>query len=417
MAQVQENPAEVQENTKRKSLYWRILGIMVVLVLLASGYALWLHLSRFESTDDAEVDGLTYAISSRISGHAIDVKVEDEQEVKAGDILVVLDRKDHEVAVAKARADLADAVATYESSRTGVPITSVNTKSALAAANSTRLDASAGVSGSEKSVEAARARLATAQANARVAQANFTRAAQDVERYKQLVLKDEISKQQYDQAVAAMDAARATLDAEKETVNEATQNISVAESNVKQAQTLVEQADAQIQAALTGPDQVRVTQAKAQSAGAKVEEQKAMLDQAELDLQYTTIVAPVDGVVGKKSIAVGQNISPGQLLMQVVPLEGLWVTANFKETQLRKMQVGQPVKISVDAYDREYMGKVERIAGASGARFSLLPPENATGNYVKVVQRIPVRIALDPSQNSDHLLRQGMSVTPTVQLR
>ena len=142
-----------------------------------------------------------------------------------------------------------------------------------------------------------------------------------------------------------------------------------------------------------------------------------MLDQAELDLQYTTIVAPVDGVVGKKSIAVGQNISPGQLLMQVVPLEGLWVTANFKETQLRKMQVGQPVKISVDAYDREYMGKVERIAGASGARFSLLPPENATGNYVKVVQRIPVRIALDPGQNSDHLLRQGMSVTPTVQLR
>jgi len=417
MAQVQENPVEVKENTKRKSRFGRIVGIIVVLVLLACGYALWLHLSRFESTDDAEVDGDVYAISSRISGHAIDVKVEDEQEVKAGDILVVLDRKDHEVAVARARADLADAVATYESNRTGVPITSVNTQSALATANSTRLDASAGVSGSEKQLEAARARLATTEANTRVAQANFTKAAQDVERYKQLVLKDEISKQQYDQAVAAMDAARATVDAEKETVNEATQNISVAENNVKQAQTRVEQADAQIQAALTGPDQVRVTQAKAQSAGAKVEEQKAMLDQAELNLQYTTIVAPIDGVVGKKSIAVGQNISPGQLLMQVVPLEGLWVTANFKETQLKKMHVGQPVKISVDAYDREYMGKVERIAGASGARFSLLPPENATGNYVKVVQRIPVRLALDPGQNSDHMLRQGMSVTPTVELR
>jgi len=417
MAQVEESPAEVQENTKRKTRFGRVVGIVVVLVLLSSGYALWLHLSRFESTDDAEVDGDVYAISSRISGHAIDVKVEDEQEVKAGDILVVLDPKDHEVAVAKARADLADAVATYESNRTGVPITSVNTKSALATANSTRLDASAGVSGAEKQLEAARARLATAQANTRVAQANFTRAAQDVERYKQLVSKDEISKQQYDQAVAAMDAARATLDAEKETVNEATQNISVAENNVKQAQTRVEQADAQIQAALTGPDQVRVTQAKAQSAGAKVEEQKAMLDQAELNLQYTTIVAPIDGVVGKKSLAVGQNISPGQLLMQVVPLEGLWVTANFKETQLKKMHVGQPVKISVDAYDREYMGKVERIAGASGARFSLLPPENATGNYVKVVQRIPVRIALDPGQNSGHMLRQGMSVTPTVELR
>jgi membrane fusion protein, multidrug efflux system len=417
MAQVEESSAEVQENTKRKSRFGRIVGIIVVLVLLACGYALWLHLSRFESTDDAEVDGDVYAISSRISGHAIDVKVEDEQEVKAGDILVVLDPKDHEVAVARARADLADAVATYESNRTGVPITSVNTQSALATANSTRLDASSGVSGSEKQLEAARARLATTEANTRVAQANFTKAAQDVERYKQLVLKDEISKQQYDQAVSAMDAARATVDAEKETVNEATQNISVAENNVKQAQTRVEQADAQIQAALTGPDQVRVTQAKAQSAGAKVEEQKAMLDQAELNLQYTTIVAPIDGVVGKKSIAVGQNISPGQLLMQVVPLEGLWVTANFKETQLKKMHVGQPVKIGVDAYDREYMGKVERIAGASGARFSLLPPENATGNYVKVVQRIPVRLALDPGQNSDHMLRQGMSVTPTVELR
>ena len=417
MAQVEESPAEVQENTKRKSRFGRIVGIIVVLVLLACGYALWLHLSRFESTDDAEVDGDVYAISSRISGHAIDVKVEDEQEVKAGDILVMLDPKDHEVAVARARADLADAVATYESNRTGVPITSVNTQSALATANSTRLDASAGVSGSEKQLEAARARLATTEANTRVAQANFTKTAQDVERYKQLVLKDEISKQQYDQAVSAMDAARATVDAEKETVNEATQNISVAENNVKQAQTRVEQADAQIQAALTGPDQVRVTQAKAQSAGAKVEEQKAMLDQAELNLQYTTIVAPIDGVVGKKSIAVGQNISPGQLLMQVVPLEGLWVTANFKETQLKKMHVGQPVKIGVDAYDREYMGKVERIAGASGARFSLLPPENATGNYVKVVQRIPVRLALDPGQNSDHMLRQGMSVTPTVELR
>jgi membrane fusion protein (multidrug efflux system) len=417
MAQIEENPVEVPQNTKGKSLFGRVVGIIVVLVLISNSYVFWLHLSKFESTDDAEVDGQMYAISSRISGQAIDVKVEDEQEVKAGDVLVVLDPKGYEVAVAKARADLADAVATYESNRTGVPITSVNTKSTLTSANSARLDASAGVSGSERQLEAARARLATAQANTRVAQANFTRAAQDVERYKQLVSKDEISKQQYDQAVTAMDAARATLDAENEMVNEATQNISVAENNVEQARTRVAQADAQIQAALTGPDQVKVTQARAQSAGAKVEEQKAMLDQAELNLQYTTIVAPVDGVVGKKSIAIGHNISPGQLLMQVVPLEGLWVTANFKETQLEKMHVGQPVKITVDAYDREYSGKVQRIAGASGARFSLLPPENATGNYVKVVQRIPVRIALDPGQNGDHLLRQGMSVTPTVQLR
>jgi membrane fusion protein (multidrug efflux system) len=409
--------AEVQANPKDKKVLGRILVIIVVLVLISGGYLFWLHLSKFESTDDAEVDGQVYAISSRITGHIIDVKVDDEQQVKAGDVLVVLDPKDYEVAVAKARADLADAVATYDSSRSDVPITSTNTKSTLTNANAARLDASAGVSGSERQLGGARARLATAQANVRVAQANLTKATQDVERYKQLVSKDEISKQQYDQAVSTMEAARATLDAQNAVVNEATQNISVAEKNVEQAQTRVEQANAQIQSALTGPDQVKVTQAKAQSAAAKVEQQKALLDQAELNLKYTTIVAPIDGVVGKKSVAVGQNVSAGQEMMAVVPLEGLWITANFKETQLQKMRVGQTVKIKADAYDREYTGKVLRIAGASGARFSLLPPENATGNYVKVVQRIPVRIALDPGQDSDHLLRQGMSVTPTVQLQ
>src|SRR5271155_4033711 len=326
--------AEVQANTTKKNVLGRIFVIIVVLVLASGGYLFWLHLSKFESTDDAEVDGQLYAISSRINGHVIEVKVDDEIQVKAGDVLVVLDPKDYEVAVAKARADLADAVATYQSNRTDVPITSVNTRSTLTNANSARLDASAGVSGAERQLGAARARLATAQANVRVAQANFTKASQDVERYKQLVSKDEISKQQYDQAVAAMDAAKATLDAQNAQVNEAAQNIQVAEKNVEQAQTRVEQADAQIQAALTGPEQVKVQEARAQSAAAKVEEQKALLDQAELNLKYTTIVAPVDGIVGKKNVAEGQNIAAGQELMAVVPVEGLWVTANFKETQL-----------------------------------------------------------------------------------
>jgi membrane fusion protein (multidrug efflux system) len=409
--------AEVQANTKKNNVVGRILVLIVVLVLISGGYLFWLHLSKFESTDDAQVDGQLYAISSRINGHVIDVKVDDEQEVKAGDVLVMLDPKDYEVAVAKARADLADAVATYQSSVTDVPITSVTTRSTLSNANSARLDASAGVSGAERQLGAARARQATAEANVRVAEANYIKAAQDVERYKQLVSKDEISKQQYDQAVSAQDAARATLDAQKAQVNEATQNISVAEKNVEQTQARVEQANAQIQSALTGPQQVKVTQARAQSAAAKIDQQRAMLDQAELNLKYTTIVAPIDGVVGKKNVAIGQNVSPGQEMMAVVPLDNLWITANFKETQLDKMRVGQTVKIKVDAYDRQYTGKVQRIAGASGARFSLLPPENATGNYVKVVQRLPVRIELDPGQNNDHLLRQGMSVTPTVQLQ
>jgi membrane fusion protein (multidrug efflux system) len=408
--------AEVQANPKDKKVLGRIVGIIVVLVLIGGGYLIWQHLARFESTDDAEVDGLVHAVSSRITGHVIEVKVEDEQPVKAGDVLVVLDPKDYEVAVAKARADLADAVANYASNSTDVPITSTNTKSTLTTANSSRLDASAGLQGAERQIGVARARLETAQANVRVAEANLVRATQDVERYKLLVAKDEISKQQYDQAVAAMNADQATLDAQKAMVNEAQQSIAVAEKTVEQSQARVEQANAQIQAALTGPQQVKITQAKAQAAAAKVDEQRALLDQAELNLKYTTIVAPVDGIVGKKSVAEGQNVSPGQELLAIVPVEGLWITANFKETQLEKMHVGQPVKIKVDAYDREYNGKIQRIAGASGAKFSLLPPENATGNYVKVVQRIPVRIELDPGEDKDHLLRQGMSVTPTVQL-
>jgi membrane fusion protein (multidrug efflux system) len=186
---------------------------------------------------------------------------------------------------------------------------------------------------------------------------------------------------------------------------------------VEQARARVLEADASIESALSGPGQVKATEAKAQSAEAKVQQQRALLDQAELNLQYTTIVAPISGVIGKKAVEVGNNISAGQQLMAIVPLDDIWITANFKETQLRDMRVGQPVKIVVDAYDRTYTGKVLRLAGASGAKFSLLPPENATGNYVKVVQRIPVRIVLDPGQNDDHLLRPGMSVTPTVEVR
>jgi membrane fusion protein (multidrug efflux system) len=393
--------------------------VVVVLILIAAveGYRFWQNLQRFESTDDAQVDGSIYTISSRITGHVSEVLIQDEQIVKAGDVLVRLDPKDYDVAIAKARGDLADAIATYQSQRTDVPVTLSTTSGALNNAKASRLDASAAVSGAERQEDAARARLATAQANVRVAEANAQKAADDVARYKMLVDKDEISKQQYDQAVSAADAARATLDAQKAMVNEAQQNISAAGKTVEQARARVLEADASIESAMSGPGQVKATEAKAQSAEAKVQQQRALLDQAELNLQYTTIVAPISGVIGKKAVEVGNNISAGQQLMAIVPLDDIWITANFKETQLRNMRVGQPVKIVVDAYDRTYTGKVLRIAGASGAKFSLLPPENATGNYVKVVQRIPVRIVLDAGQNDDHLLRPGMSVTPTVEVR
>jgi membrane fusion protein (multidrug efflux system) len=409
--------AVVRTRTSAKTIIFRIV-IGLVLIAIASGvYLYWKDSQRFETTDDAQVDGEIYAISSRISGHVVEVPVEDEQPVKAGDILAKLDPQDYQVAVDKAKADLADAMASLASSRTDVPITSVTTTSTLAGAKSARADAAAAVSGAEQQLGGAKARLATAQANVRVAEANYAKAAADLKRYQLLVDKDEISKQIYDQALASADAARATLDAQRAQVAEAQQNISAAEKAIEQAQARVQQADANISSAMTGPQQVKVTEAKVQSAAARVEQFKAALAQAELNLQYTTIVAPADGVIARKTVDVGNNVSPGQQLMAVIPLENVWITANFKETQLRNMKVGQPVTIKVDAYGREYTGKIQRIAGASGARMSLLPPENATGNYVKVVQRIPVRIALDPGQNQDHLLRPGMSVTPIVRVQ
>jgi membrane fusion protein (multidrug efflux system) len=392
----------------------RIVVPIVILILLVGGYFLWKHFNAYESTDDAQIDGHINAISARINGNVIQVLTDDEKYVNAGDVLVRIDPRDYEVAVAKAEADLADAEAALQGSRVDIPITSTNTASQLKTAHSGRVDADAALVGAQHQLDAAQARLDTAQAQVREAAANYKKAGDDVVRYKLLVAKDEISQQQYDTAVSIADAAKATVDARIAAVAEAEQNIKAAQSGVEEAHTRIPQADASIQAAMTAPQQVAVTETRAKSALAVVAQRKALLDQAKLNLSYCVIAAPVSGVVGKKTVEVGQNISPGQQLMAVVPLEDIWVTANFKETQLRRMKPGQAVKFSVDAYSREYTGKLEGVGGASGSRFSLLPPENATGNYVKVVQRIPVRIDLDPGQNGDHRLRPGMSVDPKV---
>jgi membrane fusion protein (multidrug efflux system) len=417
MAIDKEVHAVVRTRTSGKTMVVRVVIALALIAAASTGYLFWKNSQQFETTDDAEVDGQIYAISPRVSGHVSEVLIEDEQFVKVGEVLARLDPKDYEVAVEKAKADLADAVAALASSRTDVPIMTVSTTSTLAGAKSQHADASAAMSGAQQQLGGAKARLATAQANVRAGQANYAKAAADLQRYKQLIDKDEISKQQYDQAVAAEQSAQATLDAQKALVNEAEQNISAAEESVKQARARVEQMEATVAGAMTGPQQVQVTEAKVESAAAKVEQQRALLSQAELNVQYATILAPVSGIIARKNVEVGNNVSPGQQMLAIVPVEGIWITANFKETQLQKMRVGQPVKIKVDAYDREYTGKVLRMAGASGAKMSLLPPENATGNYVKVVQRIPVRIVLDPGQNGDHLLRPGMSVEPSVRVQ
>jgi membrane fusion protein, multidrug efflux system len=393
----------------------RIAVIVTVIAILAvASFYLWRYLNTYETTDDAQIDGHIDAISARINGNVIEVLAEDEQVVKAGDVLVRIDPRDYKVAVDKAEADLHDAEAALEGSRIDIPITTTNTASQLKTATSTRADAAAFVVGAQRQLSAARDRRESSQALVREAEANVKKTNDDVARYKLLVDKNEIPRQQYDTAVAAAESAQATLDSRHSAVREAEQNIAAAQSAVDQANQRIPQADASIASAMTAPKQVAVSEAHAKSAQAQVAQKKALLDQATLNLSYCTLVAPANGIVGKKTVEVGENISPGEQLMAVVPLDDIWVTANFKETQLSRMKAGQQVRFTVDAYGKEYTGKIVNVGGASGSRFSLLPPENATGNYVKVVQRIPVRINLDPGQNDDHRLRPGMSVDPKV---
>jgi membrane fusion protein, multidrug efflux system len=405
-----------------KTPLWQQPGVRIglgVLVLAAAGIAVWLWLTAGrESTDDAQIDAHVTPISARVGGTVQGVPVSDNQQVDAGTVLVELDPRDYQVAVEKARAELADAIAAAAAARSNVPITSTQTSSNVSTARGSVQQAQGGVEASAKEVDVARARLTTAQARLREAEANATKSARDVERLRGLLAKDEVSQQQFDAAVAAAEAQKAAVDSTRSQIAEADAGIRVAESKLMQARAGTEQAQAELRTAQTGPEQIAATKARAQAAEAHGQQMQASLAQAELNLQYTTVKAPVKGIVSRKSAEVGQTIQPGQPLMAIIPLENVWITANFKETQLTDMRPGQAATVKVDAYGgREFKGRVDSIAAATGARFSLLPPENATGNYVKVVQRVPVKIVLDAGQDAEHLLRPGMSVVPTVYIK
>lgn len=391
------------------------LLVAVVLAVIAALAGVWHHYSIRETTDDAQIDGHIIPISARVGGTVASVEVRDNQYVEAGTVLVKLDPRDYQVAVESARADLANAQAAAQAARTGIPVTSTTAGSQVSTSQAKVEMAQAGVSASRQQIEAAQARRNAAQARVNEAQANYTKAARDLERMKQLISKDEISQQQYDASVAAEESARATVESARADLAEAVQTIAVAESHLAQARAGVNQAHAELESSRTAPQQIAITRSHAASAEARVQEAQAALDQAELNLQYSVVKAPVGGQISKKSVEAGQIIQPGQSLLAIVPLEDIWVTANFKETQLKAMRPGQPVTISVDAYGgRKYQGHVESISAATGEKFSLLPPENATGNYVKVVQRVPVKILFEKGQDPEHLLRPGMSAEPTV---
>lgn len=392
---------EREKSTKRRSL---VRGIVLgaVIVLAVAGFFVWRYMNRYEATDDAQVDGHINNVSSRISGYVLKVNVDDNQYVEKGAILVQIDPRDYQVALERAKAELADAEATAQAMNLNVPVETIGTTTQVSTSEASLLAAQAGVGAAQRQLDSVRAQLQQAEANNARVQA-------DVARYSALVAKDEVSRQVYDQANATAKASTAAVDGARAAV-------SAAEQQVAQARGHVSEAEAALQYSHTGPQQVAATRARARAAIATVQQKRAALDQAQLDLDYCTVMAPVSGVVNKR-VEVGMNVQPGQTLVSVVPLDDVWVTANFKETQLRRMKVGQRATISVDAYGREYQGHVESIAGATGAQFSLLPPENATGNYVKVVQRLPVKIVLDQGQNRDHLLRLGMSVEPKVWLQ
>ncbi len=406
MADTPKNPTEEPQTESAPPKKSRRGIIVVVLaVLVVAGLGFWWHSTYFEDTDDAQVSGHLIQVSSRIQGTVAKVYVDENQFVHKGDPIVDLDPRDFQVAVENAQASLASAQANAAAANVNVPLTDINTGSNLRSAG-------ADVTGASATVQQARGQLDAANAQVLQAAANNTKAQQDLERYKPLVEKDVISKQQYDAAVASAATAQATL-------TSAQANAAAAKDAIAVAQQRQAAANAALKYAETGPQQVAVQSAKAKQAVAQVQAAQAQLDQAKLNLSYTKVTAPEDGIVTRKSVEINQNVSVGQNLMTLVSLNDIWITANFKETQLKQMHKGQHVEVAIDATGKKYSAVVTQVGGATGSVLSLFPPENATGNYVKVVQRIPVRLDFTNLKEEDpnHELRPGLSVEPKVRVK
>ncbi len=400
-----EQPRQEEQPQKKSGKRFIIIAVVVLLALIA-GLFYW-RSTYTENTDDAQVDGDLYQVSSRIAGQVVKVYVEDNQTVEANAPIADIDPKDLQVALENAEASLASAQAAYVQANVNVPITSVTSRTSVSTSSSDVQSAAAQIAQAQKQAEAAQARVDQAKANA-------IKSRLDVERYTPLVQKDVISKQQYDAAVAA-DAGNtaAVLDAQAMVLAQQA-GVTQAVAKLAQARSMASQAQR------NASGQVKAEQAQANAQLARVKQAEAQVAQAKLNLSYAHILAPTAGIVSKKNVVVGANLSTGQDLLTIVPLENLWVTANFKETQLNKMVAGQNVTLKVDAlHGRKFSGKVTQVGGATGSRLSLFPPENATGNYVKVVQRIPIRIDFTnlKDENKDHALRPGFSVTPDVAVK
>ena len=396
-------PAKARSSFLRGNPVRILILVVVVAALAIGGVMFWTYESTFESTDDAQVDGHIYPLSPRVGGRVTAVRADNNQPVTAGQVIVQLDPTDYKVALQRVQADLAQAEADARAATSQIPVITTSTASQITGAGASVEEATAGISVAQQQHEAAQARVREAEANA-------VKAQKDVERYRPLAAKQEISQQLFDQAVANAGALSATVDT-------ARANAEAALRQVGQARARLSQAQSQQAATRSSSSQVAAERARAAAMVAAIGIQNAAVEQANLNIQYTSIIAPVSGVVGQRSVQVGQQVQPGQQLMSIIPLHDVWITANFKETQLKKMRTGQRVTVKVDATGREYKGHVDSFPGATGSRYSLLPPENATGNYVKVVQRLPVKILLESGEDNEHLLRPGMSAEPKVYVK
>jgi membrane fusion protein, multidrug efflux system len=385
------------EGRRRTLLFAAIVGI----VILVGAVSFWLYSRRYESTDDAQVDGHLNGITARIDGDVKAVHVEENQSVQSGDVLVELDPRDYEVAVEQAQAQLLKAQAGERAENPNLPITQSNSETSVSTSKSEVANAEAGLAAAERDQLAAQSRLQEVEANNSKAQA-------DVARYKALVEKDEVSRSEYDQVIATSRALAASVESARASAEAAQKVVDQRRAQLDEARGRMESAT------VNAPNQVAISRANLQSKQADVQAMKAQLDRAQLDLSYCKIIAPVAGVVTKRTAEAGEHVSKGQRLVTLADLADLWVTANFKESQLKQMHAGQSVTISVDAFDQDLEGTVEAMPGSTGSVTSLLPPENATGNYVKVVQRLPVRIRFKPGQQGLERLRPGMSVVPKV---
>jgi membrane fusion protein (multidrug efflux system) len=408
-------PTPAQVGRRRRAL---LIVAIIGIILAVGGFFYYQYAQTYESTDDATIDAHLNGISSRIQGTVTAVNTDENQFVTAGQVIAQIDPRDYQVSVEQAKAQLTQSQADIAAEHPNVPITQTTSETSIATGQTQIDTAQATLSVAEHDLSAAQQRLNQAEADVRQAEANSAKAQADLERYRVLVEKDEIPRTQFDQIIAAAKAQAAAVDSAKASVAANQASVRSAASTVDQRRSQVAEARTRLaESNRNAPQQLAISRANVQSKQAEASVAKARIDQALLNLSYTNIVAPVSGVVGKRTVEVGSTVQPGQQLFTIAQISDIWVTANFKETQLRRMRPGLRADIHIDAFDQDYHGYVESMPAASGSATSLLPPENATGNFVKVVQRLPLRIRFDKNQTGLDRLRPGMSAEPKVWLR